>query len=129
MMRIEFRAAMLVLLSASFVSSPFAREPRRVVMDAREISIESPQLFAPTQAKAALMGPVLVLIAETPPAPPPYLAARGACERSASDLCFDPTDRRIVYRPVRQYMPTFDGLTAEGISLRRDAIRFKYSFK
>ena len=54
---------------------------------------------------------------------------RGACERSASDICYDLADGRIVYRPVRRYMPKFDGLTAESVSLRRDAIRLRYSFK
>lgn len=54
---------------------------------------------------------------------------RGACERSASDICYDLADRRIVYRPVRRYMAKFDGFTAESVSLRRDAIRFRYSFR
>ena len=54
---------------------------------------------------------------------------RGACERSGSDICYDVVDRRIVYRPIRRYMLQFDGLTAENVSLRRDAIRFRYSFR
>ncbi len=54
---------------------------------------------------------------------------RGACEHAATDLCYDLADRRIVYRPARQYMPRFDGLTPESISLRHDRLIFKYSFK
>jgi hypothetical protein len=54
---------------------------------------------------------------------------RGACEASTSDLCYDLHDGRVVYRPVRRYMPTIEGLRAESISLRRDRIVFKYSFR
>jgi hypothetical protein len=38
-------------------------------------------------------------------------------------------DGRIVYRPVRQYMPQFEGLRAEAVSLRSDRIILKYSFR
>lgn len=54
---------------------------------------------------------------------------RGACESSALDLCYDLRDGRVVYRPVRRYMPTIEGLRPESISLRRDRIVFKYSFR
>ena len=54
---------------------------------------------------------------------------RGACEASATDLCYDLREARIVYRPARRYMPTVDGLRAESISLRHDRIVFKYSFR
>lgn len=64
-----------------------------------------------------------------PASQPGRRGPRGACERSASDICYDLADGRIVYRPARQYMPKFDGLTAESVSLRRDAIRLRYSFK
>jgi len=53
----------------------------------------------------------------------------GACDASTTALCYDMADRRVVYRPARQYMPKFDGLQAESISLRRDRIVFKYSFQ
>lgn len=54
---------------------------------------------------------------------------RGACERHAATLCYDAADGRVVYRPARRYMPRIDGLRAESISLRRDRIVFKYSFR
>lgn len=54
---------------------------------------------------------------------------RGSCEASAMDLCYDLHDARVVYRPARRYMPTVDGLRAESVSLRRDKIVFKYSFR
>lgn len=55
--------------------------------------------------------------------------SRGTCQHSAKDLCYDLADGRIVYRPIRQYMPRIDGLSAENISLRRDRVVIKYSFR
>ena len=54
---------------------------------------------------------------------------RGQCDAAATTLCYDMNDGRIVYRPARQYMPRFEGLRAEAISLRSDRIILKYSFK
>lgn len=54
---------------------------------------------------------------------------RGSCEAAVSDLCYDLRDGRIVYRRARHYMPQFEGLRAESISLRRDRIVLKYSFR
>lgn len=51
------------------------------------------------------------------------------CEFSAKDVCYDLTDGRLVYRPVRGYMPKVEGLKPEGISLRRNRINFRYSFR
>src|SRR5436853_2500527 len=53
----------------------------------------------------------------------------GSCEATASALCYDLADRRIVYRQARAYMPQFDGLRAESVSLRHDKVIFKYSFR
>ena len=53
----------------------------------------------------------------------------GACQNNATSLCYDIADRRIVYRPARKYMPQMDGLRAESVSLRRDKIVLKYSFR
>jgi hypothetical protein len=52
-----------------------------------------------------------------------------ACEAHSRDLCYDLADRRIVYRPVRRYMPRLDGLTPESVSLRHDRLILKYSFR
>jgi hypothetical protein len=38
-------------------------------------------------------------------------------------------DGRIVYRPARAYMPQFDGMRAESISLRHNKVVLKYSFR
>lgn len=54
---------------------------------------------------------------------------RASCETSKSDLCFDMNDRKIVYRPARAYMPQFQGLRAESMSIKREGIVLKYSFQ
>jgi hypothetical protein len=121
------KAALLAVSLALFANSTFAKEPPRFASDARQIRIESPQLFllAPEAATVAAEGlPFAATLAPAAFGPVP-----SACERSGSALCFDSIERRLVYRPARQFMPRFDGLTAEGISLRRDSIRFRYSFR
>ena len=54
---------------------------------------------------------------------------KGTCEAAARDLCFDAASGRVVYRGARTFMPKFDGLTAESVSVRGNRINFKYSFK
>jgi hypothetical protein len=54
---------------------------------------------------------------------------KGACDNSTNDLCYDLADRRVVYRPVRQYMPRVEGLSPDSVSLRRDKLVFKYTFR
>jgi hypothetical protein len=120
--RLGAPTALLLALLASFVNPPMAAETRRMAMDAREIMIESPHLLQSAPAPVAARAPLQI-------APPPHRHPAGACEESAFDFCFDSADRRIVYRAARQHMPTVDGVTAEGISLRRHAIRFNYSFR
>lgn len=55
------------------------------------------------------------------------LARTPAC--SNRDLCYDYQERKLVYRPSRNWMPEIEGLTAEHMSLRRGVVSFKYSFK
>ena len=56
-------------------------------------------------------------------------ALKSACDANASSLCYDSTDRRLVYRPARNYMPQVEGLRAESVSLRKDRIVLRYSFR
>jgi hypothetical protein len=51
----------------------------------------------------------------------------GGC--SGTDLCYDYKERRLVYRPTRNWMPEIEGLRAEHISVRRDSVVLRYSFK
>ena len=100
-------------------------------MDAREIANESPHLFLSAQAPAPVARPALGPAAALPlaPAPPPGPAPRSACESFGSNLCFDAADKRIIFRTASQYLPALDGFAAEGISLNRHAVVFKYTFK
>ena len=130
---------------ASFASTSSAKDGPRIAMDPFETRMDSPQLLLrgrpETQARPKFSAADAAGLSRQEPAPvvardsTPGVLVRtrqsyqSACEHSASGLCYDQADRRIVYTPARHYMPKFDGLTAESVSLRRDAIRFKYSFR
>ena len=55
-------------------------------------------------------------------------ASRSSCSGSSS-LCYDPYSGRIVYKPARAFMPDIPGLTPHNISVKRDRIVFRYTFK
>jgi hypothetical protein len=67
--------------------------------------------------------------------PEPHLPSLGEQERRGPQqacsfaLCYDAAERHLAYPGAREYMPTFAGLTPENISLRRNRIIFKYSFR
>jgi hypothetical protein len=46
-----------------------------------------------------------------------------------SDLCYDVAEGRMTYRGARRYMPVWPGLAPEGVSLKRDRVTFRYSFR
>jgi hypothetical protein len=142
--------ALLLLAWASVAVSPPARENSRAAVDGLESKIDSPRLFGgslldagheatslpevfsglPGQTRGSLAAQVRNKMGGVPlPAQQAQPGLRGVCEVSGSDLCYDLADRRIIYRPARQYMPKLDGFTAENVSVRRDGIRFRYSFK
>jgi hypothetical protein len=54
---------------------------------------------------------------------------QASCERSAGTVCFDAASGRIVYRGAREYMPKMSGFTAESVSVRHNAVVFKYTFE
>jgi hypothetical protein len=64
------------------------------------------------------------------PAAPQHDGARSACGIDSA-WCYDMGDggRTLVYKPARNFMPHFNGLTAENISVKRDRIVFRYSFR
>ena len=47
----------------------------------------------------------------------------------AHEGCGDAAEARLFYRGARRYMPAVEGLAAEGISLRRDRLVLRYSFR
>lgn len=59
---------------------------------------------------------------------PAAIALRDRCE-GAQALCYDAGERRIVIRSARRYMPTAEGLRPESISLRRNRVVLRYSFR
>jgi hypothetical protein len=59
----------------------------------------------------------------------PPRRASASCQHSTQDLCYDLAEARIVYRPVRHYMPKIEGLTAESVSLRHHKLVVRYSFR
>lgn len=91
-----------------------------------------PKAAMPTPAKTHRFAPFIAPLAEPdldllPRVDPRERESRSSCER-ATTLCYDPSTRRIVYKPARALMPDLPGMQAENISVRRDRITFKYSF-
>jgi len=54
---------------------------------------------------------------------------QAGCASSAGSVCFDAAAGRIVYRGAREFMPKMNGFRAESLSIRHNAIIFKYSFE
>ena len=53
--------------------------------------------------------------------------ARPVCR--PQDVCHDVVEGRILYRGARRYMPSWQGMDAEGISLKHDRLILRYSFR
>ena len=45
------------------------------------------------------------------------------------DVCYEAAQGRLVYRGARRYMPAWPGMSPEGISVKRDRLVLRYSFK
>jgi hypothetical protein len=108
--------ALLLAPLVSFANSPPPSDNRRIAMSASEISAAYPQLFRSDHVDTEFK------------AKPP---ARGtsSAEVPASSLYYDASDKRVVSLPARQYLPKVEGLTAESVSLRRNSVRFNYTFR
>ena len=114
-----------ILIAASLLASAFAVHAN-----------EGLDLAQKSMAAASATKSPVSLVAVHDPLPELFLRAEqerrgafGGCELAATDLCYDLTERRLTYRGARRYMPQVEGLTAEGVSLRRDRVIFRYSFK
>lgn len=118
-------AAMLLLASGASGATERGEDlsARSKVMAARAVPEAQAHTNAPFRASHDPIPGLLLREAGT------ALRPQAACEAHARDLCYDATDGRIVYRPVRRWMPQVEGLTAESLSLRRNRLNFKYSFR
>ena len=122
------RATLLTALIAplAFAAAADGVEPSmqaRALASAAAGAVPAKQADAPFRAARDPM-PEMILREELERRGP-----KGSCESSAAALCYDLRDARVVYRPIRKYMPTVDGLRPESVSLRQDRIVFKYSFR
>jgi len=114
--------AVAILLAAS---------PKAIANDAKPLQLKVPKAALTTSTPAAT-APFAIPMGEPEPMlmPPPdarQAQSRSSCE-NATTLCYDATERRIVYKPARNLMPDLPGLTRENISVKRDRIVFRYSF-
>lgn len=53
----------------------------------------------------------------------------GACGEKAAEVCYDARSGRLVYKGSRHWMPEISGLKAEHISVRRNRVELRYSFR
>jgi hypothetical protein len=120
------RRSLLIALVASLPCGALALEgvepALRSQSQAAVAATSVPRAEAPFKARRDPM-PELILREELESRGP-----RAGCEH-AVDLCYDLTEGRVVYRPARALMPAVEGLRAESVSLRRDRIVFRYSFR
>lgn len=128
------RHAIAVLIAISGLApTAQAQEGIELALRAKSLSGSPSYANAPVAAKPALVPAELAsnfLPVEAPAGAAAELRRpRADCETTTSDLCFDSRDRRTVYRGVREYMPRIDGLTPESMSLKRQGIVLKYSFR
>jgi hypothetical protein len=127
------RHAIAVLIALAGLALP-AQAQEGIELARRAKSLASSASFAPPPAAKPsvwsadatfLLSPI-----ETPVGVPVETRLpRADCEITASDLCFDTRERHTVYRGVRDYMPKMDGFRPESVSLKREGIVLKYSFK
>jgi hypothetical protein len=55
-------------------------------------------------------------------------ASRSPCSADSA-LCYDSGSGHLVYKPARQWMPELPGLQPESISLKRNRLVLRYSFR
>ena len=113
------------------IAVALAASPKVLAEEAKPLTLKVPKAALtamPSHSQAPFsipMGePDLVL---QPRADVRQQQSRSWCE-NASTLCYDPNERRIVYKPARNLMPDLPGLTRENISVKRDRIVFRYTF-
>lgn len=119
---------------ALFASLAFAAQANDGVDSSPRTTVPVPaaaakSAAAPFAAKAAVA--TLAVALDTVPQLPELGGQERRDPRRACRfaLCYDAADGHLAYPGSREYMPTFAGLTPEKISVRRNRIIFKYSFR
>jgi hypothetical protein len=117
----------LIVIGLAIAASPRAianetAKPLQLRLPKAALTAQAPASNAPF---AIPMGePDLGLI---PPRDLRQDQSRSSCANSTT-LCYDPDERRIVFKPARAFMPDLPGFTRENISVKRDRVVFRYSF-
>jgi hypothetical protein len=128
-MEVRMHLVLLLLAMALLVAPRLAA----AADDAKPLNLQiRPKLLsAPASAPAPFATPVEDgHPLDLSPAPSHHEGSRSACGID-STWCYDASSGggHLVYKPARRYMPHFDGLTPENISVKRDRIVFRYSFR
>jgi hypothetical protein len=98
-----------------------------------EIPVHAHAAFARSEpAETAWLAPALSheipVVHRAAVFPNELMLTQPACPRE--EACREGFDGgRLLYRGARRYMPAFEGLAAEGISIRRDRVVLRYSFR
>jgi hypothetical protein len=117
----------LLLLTAAAACAAAPRIAAAAEPATPALQLKPKALVAPSAPAPFTAAPVEDHQVDFAPRNAPHASNPSACGLD-SNLCWDPTDGRIVYKPARRFMPVFPGLTPENISVRRDRIVFRYSF-
>jgi len=114
------------------VAVALAASPKAIANEVQPLTLKVPKAAltaapGPAQANAPFANPAAAPELVLAPPPVQHAQSPSACSRLAT-LCYDAEDRRLVFKPARNFMPDLPGLTRENISVKRDRIVFRYSF-
>lgn len=123
----------LAALALAFaVAAPAAEVADAPAMHA-PLTLRSKAALAPAVSARAAAAPFLVApdgpeLDLIPRPDPRHEHSQSSCSGERS-LCYDSHSGRIVYKPARAFMPEIPGMQRENISVKRNRITFRYSFK
>ncbi|HTS86829.1 MAG TPA: hypothetical protein VMG61_17100 [Usitatibacter sp.] len=125
------RSILITALTATLSLSAAAANDGVELRTKALASASASSVFASNYVKAETPNfgrdPMSVLVhVETPAG---STGPQSGCAATGSAVCFDASDGRIVYRGAREFMPKMNGFRAESLSIRHNAVIFKYSFE
>ena len=114
------------------IALALAASPKALANETKPLQLRVPKSALTAQTPSHSNAPFAIPMGEPELAlmPPRDLRneqSRSSCE-NATTLCYDAAERRIVYKPARNFMPDLPGLTRDNISVKRDRIVFRYTF-